>query len=167
MQIRAATVDDAAAVVAFFQQLYAETRFMLFEPGEAVPTVDEQAQRIQRGIETTSGTMLLCEADKQLIGVCYGTRGIAKRSRHSLYIVLGVLQAWSGQGVGRLLMQQLEAWARAQQLHRMELMVQVDNQRAIALYEKLGFQREGLTVHSLYIEGRYIDEYSMAKLLEE
>lgn len=86
MHIRTATIEDAAAVVAFFQKLYAETRFMLFEPGEAVPTVSEQAQRIQRGIETTSGTMLLCEADNQLIGVCYGTRGIAKRTRHSLYI---------------------------------------------------------------------------------
>jgi len=166
MHIRTATIEDAAAVVAFFQQLYAESHFMLFEPGEAVPTISEQAQRIQRGIETTSGTMLLCEADNQLIGVCYGTRGIAKRTRHSLYIVLGVLQAWSGQGVGRLLMEQLEAWAREQQLHRLELMVQVDNQRAIALYEKLGFQREGLSAHSLYIAGRYVDEFSMAKLLE-
>ena len=44
--------------------------------------------------------------------------------------------------------------------------MQADNQRAIGLYEKLGFQREGLTVHSLYIEGRYVDELSMAKLLE-
>lgn len=167
MHMRAATGEDAAAVVAFFQQLYAETRFMLYEPGEAVPTVEEQAQRIQRAIATNSGTMLLCEADQQLIGACYGMRGSAKRSHHSLYVVLGVLQAWNGQGVGRLLMQQLEHWAREHQIHRMELMVHADNQRAIGLYEKLGYQREGLTAHSLYIEGRYVDELSMAKLLED
>ena len=166
MRIREATVADAAAVIDFFQQLYAESRFMLFEPGESVPTLSEQEQRIGRATAMDSGTMLLCEAEHQIIGACFGTRGIAKRSRHSLYIVLGVLQAWSGQGVGRLLMQQMERWAREHQLHRLELMVQADNQRAIGLYEKLGFQREGLTVHSLYIEGRYVDELSMAKLLE-
>lgn len=166
MQIREATVADAAAVIAFFQQLYAESRFMLYEPGESVPTLSEQEQRIECATAANSGTMFLCEAEHQIIGICFGTRGIAKRSRYSLYIVLGVLQAWSGQGVGRLLMEQLEAWAREHKLHRLELRVQADNQRAIGLYDKLGFKCEGLRAHSLYIEGRYVDELSMAKLLE-
>jgi len=40
------------------------------------------------------------------------------------------------------------------------------NQRAIALYEKSGFEREGLKRHSRKIEGAYFDELYMSKLIE-
>jgi len=43
--------------------------------------------------------------------------------------------------------------------------VQVHNIRAIALYENCGFEREGLKRHSLRIDGTYVDEYYMSKLL--
>jgi RimJ/RimL family protein N-acetyltransferase len=59
----------------------------------------------------------------------------------------------------------LEAWARANGLHRLELTVQVHNRRAIALYEKCGFEREGVKRHSLNIEGTFIDELYMSKLI--
>ena len=166
MQIREASSMDAAEVIEFFQQLYAESNFMLYEPGEAVPTEAEQVQRMER-LSADHGVMFLCEVAGQIIGACYGQRGQAKRSRHSLYIVIGVLQAWSGQGAGRLLMQHLERWAQSRAMHRLELMVRVDNQRAIALYEKLGYAREGVLQHSLLIEGQYVDELSMAKLLSD
>ena len=166
MHIREATIEDAAAVIAFFQKLYSETNFMLFEPGEAVPSENEQTQQIERATRTESGAMYLCETEHQIIGACFGTQGFAKRTRHSLHIVVGVLQAWVGQGVGRLLLQYLEDWARSHKLHRLELNVQIENHRAIALYEKLGFKPEGVKLHSLNIGGRFVDELSMAKLLE-
>ena len=49
-------------------------------------------------------------------------------------------------------------------LLRVELEVYADNERAIALYEKMGFQREGLRRMATVRRGRYIDEYSMARL---
>ena len=109
--------------------------------------------------------MFVCETDGQLIGAVFGTRGVARRTRHSLYVVIGVLQAWIGRGVGRALLQALENWALSRRLHRLELTVAVDNPRAIALYEKFGFEREGLKRHSRKIEGRYSDELYLSKLL--
>ena len=49
-------------------------------------------------------------------------------------------------------------------LLRVELEVYADNERAIALYEKMGFQREGLRRMATVRRGRYIDECSMARL---
>lgn len=46
MRIREATAEDAAAVIALFQQLYSETRFLLYEPGESVPGIEEYTRRI-------------------------------------------------------------------------------------------------------------------------
>jgi hypothetical protein len=106
LRVRAATPNDAAGIIPLFNVIYAETTFMLLEPGEWNPTVEEQAR-----------------------------------------------------------LAALEAWARANGLHRLELTVQVHNRRAIALYEKCGFEREGVKRHSLNIEGTFIDELYMSKLI--
>jgi RimJ/RimL family protein N-acetyltransferase len=40
-----------------------------------------------------------------------------------------------------------------------------DNQRAIALYRRMGYEREGLRRDSLLVDGRFVDEYAMARIL--
>ncbi|OAO80482.1 hypothetical protein A0O32_1432 [Anoxybacillus flavithermus] len=39
------------------------------------------------------------------------------------------------------------------------------NQAGIALYKKMGFEIEGIKKHSLLVNGRFMDEYYMAKIL--
>ena len=165
MRVREAIASDSARLAAFFPTLYAETSFMLFEPDEFTVTEEQQARHIAEMSRSESGVMFVCEMDSDLVGVVFGNRGVARRTRHSLYVVIGVLQAWVGRGVGRALLDALEAWARSRGLHRLELTVDVDNQRAIALYEKCGFEREGVKRHSRRIQGRYADELYMAKLI--
>jgi RimJ/RimL family protein N-acetyltransferase len=67
--------------------------------------------------------------------------------------------------VGRALVDALEEWARAHAVQRIELSVQKGNTRAIALYEKCGFEHEGVKRGSLKVGGRLVDELLMAKLL--
>ena len=165
MRIREAEQEDAARLIALFEALYAETKFMMLEPGEAVPPVERYADRIAQGARTASELWFLAEAEGQLIGVCFGRRGFAKRNRHSLFLVIGVLQAWSGRGVGGALLQAMEQWARSSAIHRLELTVIATNTRAIALYDKFGFEREGTKRHSVFVGGEYVNELYMAKLL--
>lgn len=47
------------------------------------------------------------------------------------------------------------------------LTVMTHNSRAIALYKKMGFTIEGLKKHSMKVDGRYVDEYLMAKIYED
>jgi RimJ/RimL family protein N-acetyltransferase len=53
-----------------------------------------------------------------------------------------------------------EAWR--QTLVRVELTVHADNARAIALYEKVGFETEGTLKDAVRIDGRYKDLILMA-----
>ena len=70
-----------------------------------------------------------------------------------------------GQGVGRRLMQALCDYAdRWAQVLRMELQVYADNARAIALYESVGFVREGLHRGYALRDGAYVDSLSMARM---
>ncbi len=39
------------------------------------------------------------------------------------------------------------------------------NTAGIALYKKMGFEIEGTKRNSLFIDGKYVDEYYMSKLL--
>jgi RimJ/RimL family protein N-acetyltransferase len=39
------------------------------------------------------------------------------------------------------------------------------NERALALYRRLGFEVEGTRRDSVLVDGRYVDELTMAKLL--
>ena len=47
-------------------------------------------------------------------------------------------------------------------LPEFELAVRTDNARAIALYDKIGFVREGLLRDSFFIDGEYFDAIAMA-----
>lgn len=165
MQVREATRGDAEALVRLFEALYCQTNYMLMEPGESAQSAESLAERIEAGAKRDSEVWLVCVADEEPIGVVYGRRGPARRNRHSLYIVMGVLQDFWGKGVGGSLLGAMELRAVERGIHRLELTVSVLNQRAIALYEGAGFAREGVKRHSLRIDGRYVDEIYMAKLV--
>ncbi len=82
-----------------------------------------------------------------------------------MFLVMGVLQGSSRQGVGRALLQAIEAWAVSKSIHRLELTVNATNSRAIRLYERSGFGYEGTKRDSLFIDGAYVNEFYMSKLL--
>jgi RimJ/RimL family protein N-acetyltransferase len=165
MRIRDATSEDAGSVIELFQRLYSETSFLLYDPGESVPPVEDFAKRIDDGRTRESFVILVAEDSDGLIGFITGGRGNAKRNRHSLFLVLGVLQAHWHRGVGRSLLEAIENWALARGIHRLELTVRLDNERALQLYEKMGFIREGTKRHSLKVEGQFVDEQYMSKLI--
>ena len=56
-------------------------------------------------------------------------------------------------------------WAKKSQLHRLELTVIEYNEQAVHLYKKMGFEVEGVKRNSLLIDGQYVNELYMAKLL--
>ena len=49
-------------------------------------------------------------------------------------------------------------------LKRLELQVNTDNASAIHLYEKFGFEKEGILRKNAFRDGIYIDAYTMAKV---
>lgn len=85
--------------------------------------------------------------------------------RHVGAVGLFVHADYQGRGVGTTLMETLldlaDHWLM---LVRVELEVFADNEQAIRLYEKLGFEKEGLLRMTTVRNGRYVDEYKMARI---
>ena len=91
--------------------------------------------------------------------------GRFRRNRSTTDVIIGVLAEASGRGVGTGLLEEAKRWAAARGLRRIELNVMAHNYRAIALYERAGFVREGRRVDCLLIDGRFLDELYMAMIL--
>lgn len=73
-----------------------------------------------------------------------------------------------GQGYGTDAMRLMVGYGFEQlQLHRISLGVYAFNPRAIRVYEKIGFQREGILRDALYWDGEYVDEIVMSILAHE
>lgn len=56
-------------------------------------------------------------------------------------------------------------WARNNDVKRLELTVMQDNIVAQHLYEKNGFVIEGTRKEALLVDGQYVNEYYMSKIL--
>ena len=77
-----------------------------------------------------------------------------------------VHQDYQNVGLGSALMEEALSQGRRRRLHRIELTVVADNNRGIHLYEKVGFQREGVKRENfLGDDGKYHDEVVMGILL--
>ncbi|WP_152224857.1 GNAT family N-acetyltransferase [Pseudomonas sp. SCB32] len=88
----------------------------------------------------------------------------ARRS-HCGAIGMGVAVTWQGRGLGtRLLAELLEVADNWMGLRRIELTVYTDNQPAIALYRKFGFEVEGQLREFALRDGVHADVLSMARL---
>ena len=163
--IRTVYENDAENFLNLCKKLDDETSFMMLEPGERAATVEETRARIAQVLTRQNSTILVAECDGQLVGYIEASGGEFRRNRHNASLVIGLLQAYSGQGIGTRLFNVLEAWARQHQLHRLELTAMVHNQAGVTLYKKRGFEIEGVRRHAMVVNGSYVDEYYMAKVL--
>ena len=81
---------------------------------------------------------------------------------HCGVLGMGLLPAFRGRGYGAALIEATLGEARRFGLVRIELTVHADNERAIALYERFGFIREGTLRDAVLIDGQYKDMILMA-----
>jgi RimJ/RimL family protein N-acetyltransferase len=165
VNIRKSRIADAENLVRLIKQVEEESEFMLMEAGERQITPEQQRQRIETFEKSENSAIFVAEDGNQLAGYLFAIGGTARRVKHSVYIVIGILKNYRGQGIGTKLFEKLDSWAIEHKIHRLELTVVTRNEAGLALYKKMGFEIEGTKRHSLRIDGEFVDEFYMAKLL--
>ena len=106
----------------------------------------------------------LAIADERPVGWCDVIEKPREALAHSGVLGMGVLEGYRGCGIGAALMQRTLDDARAKGFTRIELTVRVDNPRAKRLYERFGFEVEGLGRRLMRVHGEYFDCHLMAWL---
>ncbi|MHC4955178.1 MAG: GNAT family N-acetyltransferase [Planctomycetota bacterium] len=163
--IREITEDDAGALLAHLRQLDAETKNMLFEPGERPHTAEQEADRIRAMALQENQTIFVAADGGVLVGHLLALGMRQRRVRHRIHVVVGVVRSHWGQGIATRLFEELERWARRIGARRLELTVLESNTVALELYKRLGFELEGTKRESVCVDGAYVNELAMSKLL--
>lgn len=139
-ELRSAAVSDAEAVLDNFNQAHAETDFLLSYPGEKTFTVAEEADFLREKEESPDEVEIAAFIDGRIAGTA-GINSVGHREKiqHRAEVGISILQEFWGLGIGRALMEACIECAENAGYSQLELSVVADNQRAYALYEKLGF----------------------------
>ncbi|MFL0801203.1 MAG: GNAT family N-acetyltransferase [Agarilytica sp.] len=164
MNIRLAVSEDAPLILDLFKKLDTESSFMLFEPDERTTTVSEQLGYIEKFCGAPNWLMCVAESDSEIFAICVLMGGFALRSAHCANLSMGVAKEHWGMGVGENILVYALEQAKSIGITRVELTVHTTNTAAINLYKKLGFVLEGEKVHSLKVDGVFVNEYCMAKV---
>ncbi|MBP0579308.1 GNAT family N-acetyltransferase [Labrys sp. LIt4] len=103
-----------------------------------------------------------------LDGVIVGNAGLERyngRRAHAAGLGVGVHDDYRGRGIGTALLREItdaaDNWLRVE---RLELTVFADNLRAIRLYERFGFEKEGILRNYAFRAGTFADAHLMARL---
>ena len=116
----------------------------------------------------SSVRLMICEADSQKpLGTVY-LFNIDWVSRSCYFAIWVAEKDFRGRGVGEFATRAIMEHAfKDMNLRRIHLGVLVNNERAIALYKKVGFVEEGVWREAVFKNGRYVDLIQMGILVEE
>lgn len=138
---------------------------LLAIPSERVSRSEEYLARLDGNTHQFVAVTEIRPGEEIIIGDAVLNVYASPRMRHSASIGIMVHKDYQNMGVGSALMKTLidlaDNWLM---LVRVELEVYEDNERAIHLYEKFGFVKEGVKKMAVIKGGRYINGIMMARI---
>jgi RimJ/RimL family protein N-acetyltransferase len=162
--VRPAEPADATRLVELAREVGAEQEGWLITSGEW-RTAGEERRYLRSLRRHPHAAVFVAEADGTIVGRLSVTRDPHPASEHVADVGLMVAREYRRRGTGTALMHEAERWARATGVRKLELHVFPHNEAAIALYQRLGYAREGLR-RGHYRRGQsFLDAILMAKEL--
>lgn len=127
------------------------------------PPLERIAATVRANIEKNN-PQFVATSNGEVIGWCEIVRLEKPLFRHVGIFELGLVPEWRSKGLGRSMIDTALDNARDLGFVRLELTVFAENQRAISLYEKVGFQKEGELIDAVCIDGKYSNSFLMGRV---
>ncbi|MBR9786717.1 MAG: GNAT family N-acetyltransferase [Vibrionaceae bacterium] len=157
--VRPTTVEDAADLVEIYSQPKAQ-RETLQLPNPSIAMWKERLTNMPAGVYS-----YVAEVDGQVVGNIGFHHSQRPRTSHTASFGIGVHDRFHGLGVGSKLIETVtelaDNWLN---VRRIQIEVNADNDAAIGLYKKHGFQIEGEAVDACFRDGEFINTYYMARI---
>lgn len=165
--VRSAIESDAQELSQLRLQIDGETENLDRERGEAFIDTPGFVRLIKVDTESPRNLFLVAVVQDRIVGFsrCQGV--YLNRFAHKVEFGVGVLQEFWGCGIGKNLLQESIAWADSNGIKKITLSVLGTNEKAIRLYEKLGFEVEGvLRNDKILADGKYYNTVMMGRFHE-
>ena len=164
-KIRSAVEMDAEALSDLRLKIDGETENLDREPGEGFIDPEGFQAIIKEDSESARNIFLVAETNGRLIGFSRCAGNDLKRFRHKVEFGVGILKEFWGYGIGKNLLQESISWADDNDIKKMTLNVMESNENARRLYEKLGFEVEGiLKDDKLLSDGKFYNMIVMGRI---
>lgn len=160
---------DAVAFIDFMNQVARESDYLVMDESGFRFSPEEMERIFEAGIENPGELCLLAKVGSEVIGAISVKSSKQFRISHIGNIFIAIKKDYWGHGLGTILLDEVIEWAQEMDLlKRLELTVQVRNQAAVHLYQKMGFVIEGTQVRGARTdEGEWLDLYYMGRLIGE
>lgn len=118
---------------------------------------EDHIQWLRTNVDTQNVVqfIILCKENRHPIGTVY-LKNIDKQHKKAEYGIFIGEERMVGKGIGALVTERIVRYAFEEcGLHKLYLRVYEDNLRAVASYEKAGFQKEALLKEDVLVNGSY------------
>jgi len=160
--LRKAKKEDAAAIVAYLNQVGGESDNLLFGENEFRLTVEEEEAFIEHMEGSKTTALFIGLIEDEIVCVLSLMGNGRPRIAHQADIALSVKKSHWHLGIATAAMEHAVAFAkRSGQIVILHLGVRADNARAISLYERVGFTKIGCYPKFFKIGDAYYDEILM------
>ena len=163
--LRSPELSDAAELAAMIRQIAGETDFILRTREESTETPEQEAAFIDNMRQSPNACLLVCEVDGEIAGDCHIQFNRRLKNKHRASLGVGILQKYWNLGIGSAMLRELICLASERPgVVQLELQYIDGNQRALALYEKMGFRITGVKPNAIRLkDGTLLNEYSMVR----
>lgn len=164
VSVRHAEPRDASDLVDLARAVGSEPEGWLITDG-AWRTASEERRYLRTIRRTRHAAVLVAEVPEEIVGRLSIARDPHPASRHVADVGVMIAREHRRRGAGRALMIAAEEWAQSVGISKIELHVFPYNTAAIALYERLGYEREGVRRRHYRRGAELVDAVLMAKEL--
>lgn len=167
--IREAIPSDAERLLATTRKIGQETDYLIMDEVGLALTEADLAYSLADLYESDTNILFVAFLDEELVGMASVQASDKYRVAHIGEVGICILKEYWGFGLGTELLYTVLDWAAENPvIRRLELTVQERNQRAVHLYEKVGFETEAIMKRGNRTDtGEFIDVRLMSLLINE
>ena len=161
LQISRPRGENAAEILEYLKTIGGETHFLLMDENGLGISEEYEAKILEASYAEPRGGMHFGRINGEIACMFSLSCHPRRRLAHTGEIALSVRKKYWHIGVGSAIMEALIELAKEASLKNVELGVYADNERAIALYRRFGFEEIGRHRGKMYVDGEYYDEILM------
>lgn len=161
LQISRPRGENAAEILEYLKTIGGETHFLLMDENGPGISEEYEAKILEAAYVEPRGGMHFGKINREIACMFSLSCHPRRRLAHTGEIALSVRRKYWHIGVGSAIMETLIELAKEASLKNIELSVHAENERAIALYRRFGFEEIGRHRGKMYVDGEYYDEILM------
>lgn len=160
--IRQAEVEDAEKLLACIKTYIPQSDYIPKLEQEIVLTIEQEKKWINSFLKNKNSLLLVAEYDNEIIGNIDLTGKRRQAMAHTAVIGMGMLNEWRNMGLGTALLKSTIDWAKENQiLELIWLQVYTENKLGLSLYQKMGFEENGILKNFFKHGNKYFDNLTM------